>query len=137
MSAAALTLRFFRRELRDRFAGAFTGGLWALLQPLLQLAIYAFVFVQVLKQKIPGADANFVRAHAELDANRRWALHRSRCGHAEAPSAPAKCSARSRAWITRSATGRSRGTRTRVTGVTSPLSMRPAMVRTFSTEPGS
>jgi lipopolysaccharide transport system permease protein len=57
MSAVALTLRFFRRELRNRFAGAFTGGLWALLQPLFQLAIYAFVFVQILKQKIPGADA--------------------------------------------------------------------------------
>jgi lipopolysaccharide transport system permease protein len=57
MSAAVLTLRFFRRELRNRFAGSFTGGLWALLQPLIQLAVYAFVFVQVLKARIPGADA--------------------------------------------------------------------------------
>ena len=57
MSVARLTLRFFRRELRNRFAGSFTGGLWALLQPLIQLVIYAFVFVQVLKARVPGADA--------------------------------------------------------------------------------
>ena len=41
MPAAALTLRFFQRELRNRFAGSFSGGLWALLQPLIQLAVYS------------------------------------------------------------------------------------------------
>ena len=57
MSVARLTLRFFRRELQNRFAGSFTGGLWALLQPLIQLAVYSFVFVQVFKARLPGADA--------------------------------------------------------------------------------
>jgi len=57
MSAAALTLRFFQRELRNRFSGSFSGGLWALFQPLIQLAVYAFVFVHVFKTRIPGADA--------------------------------------------------------------------------------
>ena len=57
MLVARLTLRFFRRELRNRFAGSFTGGLWALLQPLVQLAVYAFVFVHVFKSRVPGADA--------------------------------------------------------------------------------
>jgi lipopolysaccharide transport system permease protein len=57
MSPAVLTLRFFQRELKDRFAGSFSGGLWALFQPLLQLAVYAFVFVQVFKARIPGAGA--------------------------------------------------------------------------------
>jgi len=57
MPVARLTLRFFRRELRNRFAGSFTGGLWALLQPLVQLAVYAFVFVEVFKSRVPGADA--------------------------------------------------------------------------------
>ena len=57
MPVARLTLRFFRRELGNRFAGSFTGGLWALLQPLVQLAVYAFVFVHVFKSRIPGADA--------------------------------------------------------------------------------
>jgi homopolymeric O-antigen transport system permease protein len=57
MSVARLTLRFFRRELENRFAGSFTGGLWALFQPLIQLAVYTFVFVHVLKARIPGTDA--------------------------------------------------------------------------------
>lgn len=57
MTAAVLTLRFIGRELRTRFAGSFSGGLWALFQPLLQLAVYSFVFVHVFKARIPGADA--------------------------------------------------------------------------------
>lgn len=57
MPAAALTLRFFRRELTNRFAGSFSGGLWALFQPLLQLAVYTFVFVHIFKARIPGAGA--------------------------------------------------------------------------------
>jgi len=54
---AALTLRFFQRELRNRFAGSFSGGLWALFQPLLQLAVYSFVFVHIFKARLPGMDA--------------------------------------------------------------------------------
>jgi len=57
MSVASLTLRFFARELRSRFAGSFSGGLWALIQPLVQLAVYSFVFVQIFKARVPGADA--------------------------------------------------------------------------------
>lgn len=57
MSAVALTLRFFQRELSNRFAGSFSGGLWALFQPLIQLAVYSFVFVHVFKARVPGADA--------------------------------------------------------------------------------
>ena len=57
MPAAALTLRFFRRELSNRFAGSFSGGLWALFQPLLQLAVYSFVFVYIFKARVPGAGA--------------------------------------------------------------------------------
>ncbi len=57
MAAAALTLRFFRRELTNRFAGSFSGGLWALFQPLLQLAVYSFVFVYIFKARVPGAGA--------------------------------------------------------------------------------
>ena len=57
MQTAALTLRFLQRELVNRFAGSFSGGLWALFQPLLQLAVYSFVFVHIFKARIPGADA--------------------------------------------------------------------------------
>ena len=57
MPLASLTLRFIDRELRNRFAGSFTGGLWALIAPLIQLAVYAFVFVHILPARIPGANA--------------------------------------------------------------------------------
>ena len=57
MSRLSLATHFVRRELRERYRGSFTGFGWALLQPLLQLAIYAFVFVQIFNARVPGADA--------------------------------------------------------------------------------
>ena len=57
MSRLTLATHFIRRELRERYRGSFTGFGWALLQPLLQLAIYAFVFVQIFKARVPGAAA--------------------------------------------------------------------------------
>lgn len=57
MSQLSLATHFIRRELRERYRGSFTGFGWAFLQPLLQLAIYAFVFVQIFKARVPGADA--------------------------------------------------------------------------------
>ncbi len=50
-----LAMEFLRRDLRNRFAGSFSGGLWALMQPLLQLAITSFVFVHVFKARVPGS----------------------------------------------------------------------------------
>ncbi len=49
--------QLFLRELGNRFSANITGGLWAILQPLLQLSIYAFVFVTVFKARVPGEDA--------------------------------------------------------------------------------
>lgn len=46
---------FLGRDLRNRFLGSFSGGLWALIQPLVQLAIYAFVFVHIFKARVAGA----------------------------------------------------------------------------------
>jgi len=57
MKAARLAAHFIRRELRERYRGSVIGFGWALLQPLLQLAIYAFVFVEIFKARVPGADA--------------------------------------------------------------------------------
>ncbi|MEO6688395.1 MAG: ABC transporter permease [Dokdonella sp.] len=57
MSAAVLTLGFFRRDLHNRFSGSFSGGLWVLFQPLLQLAITSFVFVHVFNARVPGTSA--------------------------------------------------------------------------------
>jgi len=57
MPALQLALHFVRRDIRNRYLGSFSGGAWALLQPLIQLAVYGFVFVYVFKARAPGADA--------------------------------------------------------------------------------
>jgi len=57
MSRLSLVLHFIRRDLRNRYLGTFSGGLWALVQPLVQLAVYGFVFVYVFKAAAPGANA--------------------------------------------------------------------------------
>lgn len=58
MRALSLALNFTRREIRNRYLGSFSGGLWALLQPLMQLAVYSFVFVYIFKARLPNADAS-------------------------------------------------------------------------------
>src|SRR5262249_27803979 len=40
-----------------RYLGSFSGGLWALMQPLIQLAVYGFVWVYVFRMRIPGDGA--------------------------------------------------------------------------------
>ena len=57
MPALQLALHFIRRDIRNRYLGSFSGGAWSLLQPLVQLAVYGFVFVYVFKARVPGADA--------------------------------------------------------------------------------
>lgn len=52
-----LALQLAQRDLRSRYLGSFSGGAWALLQPLVQLAVYAFVFGYIFRQRLPGADA--------------------------------------------------------------------------------
>jgi ABC-type polysaccharide/polyol phosphate export permease len=42
------------RDLRNRYLGSISGLTWALLQPLLLLAIYTVVFVEILKVRWPG-----------------------------------------------------------------------------------
>ncbi|MEO8542839.1 MAG: ABC transporter permease [Burkholderiaceae bacterium] len=42
--------------LRDRFLGSRLGAAWAVLNPLLMLGIYTYVFGFVFKAKLPGAD---------------------------------------------------------------------------------
>lgn len=53
-TSVALAVHFVRRELRNRYLGSISGGLWALLQPLAQLAIYGFVWAYVFKMRPPG-----------------------------------------------------------------------------------
>lgn len=56
----AISLHFVRRELRSRYLGSVSGGLWALLQPLIQLAIYGFVWTYVFKMRLPGDETAIV-----------------------------------------------------------------------------
>ncbi len=44
---------FVRRELRLRYLGTFTGLGWALVQPVLQLAIYGYVFTTIFAARLP------------------------------------------------------------------------------------
>jgi hypothetical protein len=48
-----LLRQFVARDLRQRWLGSLSGGLWALMQPLAMLAIYAVVFVEILKVRLP------------------------------------------------------------------------------------
>jgi len=57
MPAFALTSHFVRREIRNRWLGSFSGGLWALLQPLIQLAVYGFVWTYVFRMQIAGFES--------------------------------------------------------------------------------
>ena len=61
MPALGLALHFIRREIKNRYLGSFSGGLWALLQPLIQLAVYSFVFVRIFKAPLPeGSTVGYV-----------------------------------------------------------------------------
>jgi len=51
-----LTRRFLRQELEGRFRGNLAGAAWALIGPLLQLAVFFVVFVHIFKARIPGME---------------------------------------------------------------------------------
>ncbi|WP_341647806.1 hypothetical protein [Thauera humireducens] len=53
-----LLLGFLRRELATRYAGTLGGALWAFVQPVLLLAIYAFVFRLVFRVELPDLGGN-------------------------------------------------------------------------------
>jgi lipopolysaccharide transport system permease protein len=57
-ASMALATHFVQRELRNRYLGSISGGLWALLQPLLQLAVYGFVWTYVFRMRAPGDDTS-------------------------------------------------------------------------------
>jgi ABC-type polysaccharide/polyol phosphate export permease len=50
----ALLRLFVRQDLRQRFSGNVLGIAWAGLSPLLQLALFALVFVHIFKARVPG-----------------------------------------------------------------------------------
>jgi lipopolysaccharide transport system permease protein len=59
---ASTVMNFFRMFLRDRFLGSRLGTVWAVLNPLLMLAIYTFVFGFVFKARLPGANTTLAFA---------------------------------------------------------------------------
>lgn len=48
-----LVYELVRREISQRYAGSVSGVAWTFLQPLAQLAIYAFVFSQIFRATVP------------------------------------------------------------------------------------
>jgi lipopolysaccharide transport system permease protein len=48
------------RDLRQRFAGSLLGVAWLVLQPLAMVAIYALVFVEILRVRLPALDPSQV-----------------------------------------------------------------------------
>lgn len=51
LSQGPLIRQFARRDIESRYRGSFLGLLWSLLNPLLMLGIYSFVFSTVFKAK--------------------------------------------------------------------------------------
>jgi len=51
-----LFLSFVGRELRNRYAGSISGALWALLHPIAQLAIFAFIFAAIFRSRAGNLD---------------------------------------------------------------------------------
>lgn len=59
---AATVWNFFRMFLRDRFLGSRLGTIWAVLNPLVMLGIYTYVFGFVFKTRLPGAETTLAYA---------------------------------------------------------------------------
>jgi lipopolysaccharide transport system permease protein len=51
-----LLASLLQRQIRDRYAGTAGGLIWALIHPMLMLAIYAVVFQYVFEVRLPNAD---------------------------------------------------------------------------------
>ncbi len=49
---------FFRRDFKSRYLGSLSGLLWAVMHPALQLVLYATIFENIFKARIPGAEAH-------------------------------------------------------------------------------
>ncbi|MEP7083988.1 MAG: ABC transporter permease [Betaproteobacteria bacterium] len=52
----ALFFSFVSRELRNRYVGSISGALWAVLHPIAQLAIFAFVFAAIFRSRAGNLD---------------------------------------------------------------------------------
>lgn len=75
-------LSSIRNELVSRFARSKLGGLWMIINPLVQVAIYALILSNVLAAKLPGVDGQYAYAIYLLAGLLAWTLFNeivSRC----------------------------------------------------------
>ncbi len=60
-----LFLSFVGRELRNRYVGSVSGALWAVLHPIAQLAIFAFVFSAIFRARAGNlSEAQYIAFYA-------------------------------------------------------------------------
>lgn len=52
---ARMMFNFFKINLKDRYLASKLGGLWAILNPIIMLSIFTFIFGFVYKARLPGA----------------------------------------------------------------------------------
>lgn len=67
-------LSSIRNELVARFARSQLGGMWMIINPLAQAAIYALVLSSVLSSKLPGVDNKYAYAIYLLAGFLAWTL---------------------------------------------------------------
>lgn len=63
-----------RNEFSARFARSRLGGLWMIINPLAQVAIYALVLSNVLAAKLPGIDNKYAYALYLMAGMLAWSL---------------------------------------------------------------
>lgn len=79
MLVAAWQFRHFIRssivnEFRSRFIRSRLGGLWGIIHPLMQVAIFAFILSHVLASKLPGIDNPYAYAIYLMAGTLAWNL---------------------------------------------------------------
>jgi lipopolysaccharide transport system permease protein len=63
-----------RNDLRSRFARSRLGALWMILQPLMQVAIYALVLSRIMAAKLPGIDNRYAYVIYLMAGMIAWSL---------------------------------------------------------------
>jgi lipopolysaccharide transport system permease protein len=63
-----------KNDLRSRFARSKLGGLWMILQPLAQVAIYALVLSRIMAAKLPGIDNRYAYVIYLMAGMVAWSL---------------------------------------------------------------
>lgn len=54
-----LMINLAKMNIRDKYLGSALGLVWAVLNPMLMLGMYTFIFGFVFKARLPGAETTF------------------------------------------------------------------------------